>query len=174
MVKLANMASNQKPGDRRGRKPANSGTSAAPAADQAKRPRGRPRKDAGQDQTLALDDVTVDAGSQGATGAAPEAPASAQSAEEINGIKIEVMSLPVRGGRTQGAERFPFGELGVSVRDKEGNIIGPSFFFHSVEDATYESMLATARKRHKNVVFHARKTEEGGVKGMRVWKTAKS
>jgi hypothetical protein len=195
MVKLADMASNQpKPGARRGRKPANAGTApaAAPAPAPAAEPekpkarRGRPPKDRSQQQ--APTPIEQAAGSQGATGAAVEAPeavatapAAPQSGEVVipapssfEEVKIEVMSLPSRGGRKQGAERFPFGTLGVSTQDKEGTITGPSFFLYSIEDATYQSMLSTARKRHPSFVFHGRKVEEKGVKGMRIWKTAKS
>jgi hypothetical protein len=41
------------------------------------------------------------------------------NATEINGIKIEVMPVPSRGGRPQQSEAYPFAALDVSTKNGE-------------------------------------------------------
>lgn len=80
-----------------------------------------------------------------------------------NGIKIEVMAVPGRGGRPQQSEAFPFAQLEVSQKTDAG-LVGPSFLIPENENP--DNVLAAARKRHKGKTFTARKME-GGV---RIWR----
>jgi hypothetical protein len=82
---------------------------------------------------------------------------------DINGVKIEVMKVPGRGGRPQQSEAYPFAALEVSQKNGE-EIVGPSFLIP--EDKNPDNVLAAARKRHKGKTFTARKME-GGV---RIWR----
>jgi hypothetical protein len=91
----------------------------------------------------------------GTTGMAPQA--------DINGVKIEVMAVPGRGGRPQQSEAFPFAALDVSEKTGD-SIVGPSFLIPDSENP--DNVLAAARKRHKGKTFTARKME-GGV---RIWR----
>jgi hypothetical protein len=82
---------------------------------------------------------------------------------DINGVEIEVMAVPGRGGRPQQSEAYPFAALEVSQKNGE-EIVGPSFLIP--EDKNPDNVLAAARKRHKGKTFTARKME-GGV---RIWR----
>jgi hypothetical protein len=82
---------------------------------------------------------------------------------DINGVKIDVMKVPGRGGRPQQSEAYPFAALEVSQKNGE-EIVGPSFLIP--EDKNPDNVLAAARKRHKGKTFTARKME-GGV---RIWR----
>lgn len=83
---------------------------------------------------------------------------------ETNGVKIEVVAIPGRGGRPQQSEAFPFAALELSTKGEGGEMIGPSFLIP--EDQNPDNVLAAARKRHKGKTFTARKME-GGV---RIWR----
>jgi hypothetical protein len=95
----------------------------------------------------------------------PQTPSGGDGGTEVvtNGVKIEVMAVPGRGGRPQQSEAFPFAAL--EVAEKTGDtIVGPSFLIP--EDQNPDNVLAAARKRHKGKTFTARKME-GGV---RIWR----
>jgi hypothetical protein len=81
-----------------------------------------------------------------------------------NGIKIEIVAVPGRGGRPQQSEAFPFAQLELTTKGEGGELVGPSFLIPDSENP--DNVLAAARKRHKGKTFTARKME-GGV---RIWR----
>jgi hypothetical protein len=91
----------------------------------------------------------------------------------IKKVAITVVPLSGRGGRNVAPELFPFGELTPSVR-RGKEIIGPSFFIPEGENP--DSLIASARKRHKKFNFLTRKLTEQvdgegpEVKGVRIWR----
>lgn len=116
-----------------------------------------------------------DQGSAGSTGAGGKDSAGQTAGNEMRGgtkqVLMEEVKLPGRGGRPQGEEEYPFGEL-PSARKEAGEIVGLSFFIPDADGP--DSHLATARKRHKPTKFWSRATMEKidgtMVKGLRVWK----
>lgn len=120
-------------------------------------------------------------GKQGAS-ASGKAPA-ADTAGEIRGgtkqVLITEARIGGRGGRPAGVEDYPFGELTPARKEKDGTIVGPSFFI-PMEDRA-QGKLAAARKRHRDAdgrpaIFLSRKTKErlNGdgplVEGLRIWR----
>jgi hypothetical protein len=97
---------------------------------------------------------------------AGDQPAKGDGGTEVvtNGIKIEVVAVPGRGGRPQQSEAFPFAQLELTTKGAGGELVGPSFLIP--EDQNPDNVLAAARKRHKGKTFTARKME-GGV---RIWR----
>lgn len=88
---------------------------------------------------------------------------------EIGGIKIEYLPIPGRGGRPMQAERYPFADLPVAVRNTgSGEMEGASFVIPSTENG--DNVLAAARKRHKGKTFVSRKDPRDGA--VRVWREA--
>jgi hypothetical protein len=63
-------------------------------------------------------------------------------------VLIEEVAMTNRGGRKQGPEPFPFGDLTPSRMDG-GAILGPSFFVPESENP--KRIIAAGRKRHKHV-----------------------
>lgn len=90
-------------------------------------------------------------------------------------VLIETVAMSGRGGRKQGPELYPFGDLPPSEMD--GAVItGPSFFIP--ETAEPKKVIASGRKRHKGSgkVFLTRQTQGPSeqdpnklVPGVRVW-----
>ncbi len=115
--------------------------------------------------------ATGDTSSQGA-GSNNQAPAVQK--QMLEGVEIEYLPIPARGGK-QKDEEYPFSKIGLSKRDESGGIAGPSFFIP--EDDNPEKHLAQARKVVGKVkgeaefLFHARTTVKDNVPGRRVWKT---
>jgi hypothetical protein len=103
---------------------------------------------------------------------------TAQPAPMFGGTKqvaIEEVAMSNRGGRKQGPEQFPFGDLTPS-RIEAGTIVGPSFFVANTENP--KKVIAAGRKRHKpeGKVFLTRQMEgpsptnkDEQVSGVRVW-----
>lgn len=89
-------------------------------------------------------------------------------------VLIEEVAMGSRGGRKQGVETYPFGDLEPS-RIVEGSIVGPSFFIPESESP--KTLIAAARKRHKPAgkIFLTRQMNgkpvgsEQEVPGTRVW-----
>lgn len=126
----------------------------------------------GQEQPKGGDDQ----GSAGASGAGKieNAGQSGGDGEMRGGTKQVLMTevkLPGRGGRPQGEEEYPFGDLPFAKK-VGGEIVGLSFFIPDADGP--DSHLATARKRHKPIKFWSRATMEkhdgAMTKGLRVWK----
>lgn len=91
-------------------------------------------------------------------------PGAGAGQDSDNGIKIEIMAIPGRGGRQQSEEKYPFSKLTPSKKDpKTGELVGPTFLI--LEEDNPENVIAAARKRHKDKKFITRK-QPGGV---RVW-----
>lgn len=110
-----------------------------------------------------------DTSKQGAESAAP----SGSQVQMIDGVEIEVVAIPSRGGNSK-PEKYPFSKLSESV-PKGNGFEGPSFFIP--EDDNPEKHLAHSRKMvEKNdgipvYLYHARMWEKDGVTGKRIWKT---
>ena len=91
-------------------------------------------------------------------------------------VPIEVVAVSKKPykPRARMAEKYPFGDerLTPAVKDKSGEIVGPSFFIPDSEKAAQR--LAVARKRHKGILFWSRRrTEEVDgkpVTGLRIWR----
>jgi hypothetical protein len=89
-------------------------------------------------------------------------------------VSIEEVAMTTRGGRRQGPEPYPFGELPAS-RIQDGTIIGPSFFVPESDNP--KKIIAAGRKRHKGSkkIFLTRQMEsvveenKPPVPGVRVW-----
>lgn len=90
----------------------------------------------------------------------------AQIPAEIGSVKIEIMTIPGRGGRPMQAERFPFADLPLAVRKEDGSMEGPSFIIPKAENP--DNVLAAARKRNKGKTFVSRKMGED----VRIWREA--
>jgi hypothetical protein len=95
---------------------------------------------------------------------AGDQPAATGGDGGTNGIKIEIVAVPGRGGRPQQSEAFPFAQLELTTKGEGGELVGPSFLIP--DNANPDNVLAAARKRHKGKTFTARKME-GGV---RIWR----
>lgn len=143
---------------------ATTGTAAAAATGKG---RGKGRSTAGKNTARRGSGQKANTGQQRAENLQPQhngdGGSNGATNNEVNGVKIEVVAIPGRGGRPQQAEAFPFAALDVSTKDGE-NMVGPSFMIPEGENA--DNILAAARKRHKGKSFTARKME-GGV---RIWR----
>lgn len=93
-------------------------------------------------------------------------------------VLIEEVAMTNRGGRKQGPEPYPFGDLTPSRIDRGagGAILGPSFFIPDSENP--KKIIAAGRKRHKGAgkIFLTRQMEGPSiddpnikVSGTRVW-----
>lgn len=113
-------------------------------------------------------------GKQGATAMTPAAAAPAVVMGGTKKVVIETMAVPAKPyARPAKPEEYPFGELAPAVKDKTGEIVGPSFFIP--EDDKPEKHLANARKRHKCLFWSRRATEKPNgkgtpVPGLRIWR----
>lgn len=85
--------------------------------------------------------------------------------KDVNGVLIETVPVPGRGGRQMSAEKYPFAALTPAVKQADGSMVGPSFLIPANSDDKPENVLAAARKRHTGKTFISRKVD-GGV---RVW-----
>jgi hypothetical protein len=90
-------------------------------------------------------------------------------------VLIEEVVMSNRGGRKQGPEPYPFGDLTPS-RVQGGAILGPSFFIPDSENP--KKIIAAGRKRHKGAgkIFLTRQMEGPSIEdpntqvsGTRVW-----
>lgn len=139
-------------------------------------PKRSPRQPAGTAPKKDVPSKQSEGQAQGAE-SPDEGGAGATSAGELRGgtkqVLIETVSIPGRGGRPQGPEPYPFGDLVTAKRLGDGTIEGQSFFIP--EDDNPDAAMASARKRHKGVCkFWSRKTtvkiDGMVVKGVRIWK----
>lgn len=89
-------------------------------------------------------------------------------------VLIEETKIEGRVGRRPGEEAYPFGALEPCRKERDGSLVGQSFFIPDTESP--KQQVAAARKRHKptGAVFLTRawKQEDGDkiIPGIRVWR----
>lgn len=81
-------------------------------------------------------------------------------------VAVETRTVPVRGGRHQAPEHYPFGALEPVSLDAKGRHVGSCFFIPDEDDP--KRLLAAARKRHRPKVFITRTDRQRG--GRWVWR----
>ena len=84
----------------------------------------------------------------------------------VEPVPVETRTMPVRGGRHQAPEYYPFGALEPVSLDAKGQRVGPCFFIPDEDDP--QRLLTAARKRHRPKVFLTRTDRQKG--GRWVWR----
>ena len=90
--------------------------------------------------------------------------ADAVETAAISAAVVQIRSVPGRGGRPAGPERYPFGELSPVSVDEGGKMSGPCFLIPDTDDP--ERHIAAGRKRHRGKTFITR----GVPGGTMIWR----